>query len=123
MLARKDFCRFNCGRISFTLGPLDGQLNRSGLEKFLVALLLSNIPSPTGVELDIGGDVRLTEVKSVSACENAFDRVWSRTDVSPLRRLYPEIRRGLVSAAVDTVCDVLLVGRCIGNGGTGKLGG
>ena len=82
-----------------------------------------NIPRPTEFEFAAAGEARLIEVKSVSACEKAPDKVLSRTEVSPLRRLYPDTRLGLIEAGLRVFRKVVLVERSKGRGGTGMLGG
>lgn len=103
------------------LDALRGLAERSILEKFHLGLLPVDIPRPTG-ECDPRGEVKLIEVKSVSACENALDVDSSSTDVSPLSKLIPDTRCGLKSIGIFLDWASLLAGNSMGSGGIGTSG-
>lgn len=103
------------------LDALRGLAERSILEKFHLGLLSVDIPRPIG-ECDPRGEVKLMEVKSVSACENALDADSSSTEVSPLSKLIPDTRCGLKSVGMVPNWAFLLAGSSMGSGGIGTSG-
>ena len=68
------------------------------------------------------GDARLRDVKSVPASERPLDMVSFRTEVSPLSRLIPDTRCGLIFAGLIISCVFFLTGSSNGIGGTGMFG-
>lgn len=123
ILARKERCWLIGGLMLRAWAALSGLADRSTLEKFHLGWSSLEIPRPTAVDADAGGELKLIEVKSVSAWEKALDAMSSKTEVSPLNRLVPDTRRGLDSAGLlMTAWNFLVALSSNGSGGIGMVG-